>query len=453
MRTLNGVVAIIGISATALFWSLPGQAKAEPKLATPAAAAQDADALADVKDVPAQDLHVGGDDKKRYFLIGKVEQLDSPADAAGLVVVLPGGDGSADFHPFIRRISKNVLPKGWLIAQAVAPQWDKKQSEQVVWPMERLSYPAAKFTTEEFIEGIIADVRAKAKVDSGRIFLLGWSSGGPACYAAALRKETPVTGAFIAMSIFKPQLVPAIENARGRAFYLLQSPDDRVTPIRFAADAEKTLSAAGANVQLKQYKGGHGWQGNVWTMISDGIQWLEKPAPLAATESEPADKTAANILLNPSFEDGDKSPAEWSQGADIDGVEYAWDKNVARKGKASLCLNKTAKRYFPIAQWFQIVERKTDLPSLEVSAQVKADRVTKAIIDVIFLDENDETFSHEWAAYIGAKEAKDMPAQHDWKEYQGKVKIPAKARKIQIGLQIYGPGKVWFDEVRAEYVK
>jgi RNA polymerase sigma-70 factor (ECF subfamily) len=61
--------------------------------------------------------------------------------------------------------------------------------------------------------------------------------------------------------------------------------------------------------------------------------------------------------------------------------------------------------------------------------------------------------SHEWASYIGAKEAKDEPATHDWKEYRGKVKIPPQARKIQIGLQIYGPGKVWFDEVRATYVE
>ena len=166
-----------------------------------------------------------------------------------------------------------------------------------------------------------------------------------------------------------------------------------------------------------------------------------------------ADKSSGNILANPSFEDGDKTPADWQSGADIDGVEYVWDKNVGHKGKASLCLNKTAKRYFPIAQWYQIVARETDLSSLKVSAQVKAEAVTKAIIDVIFLDENDEMISHEWAAYIGAKEAKDPPAQHDWKEYQGKVKIPAKARKIQIGLQIYGPGKVWFDEVKAEYAE
>lgn len=306
MRAFNRTVTVIAISGLLFTCSVREIAKA--------GAADDnaevGDPLADVKEVPARDLRVGGDDRQRYFLIGKVEPVDSPADAAGLVVVLPGGDGSADFHPFLRRISKNVLPRGWLIAQAVAPQWDRKQAEQVVWPTERLPYPAAKFTTEDFIEAIIADVRARAKVDSRRIFLLGWSSGGPPCYAAALRKETPVTGAFIAMSVFKPQLVPAIENSRGRAFYLLQSPDDRVTPIRFAVDAEKALTAAGARVRLQRYDGGHGWQGNVWKMIGDGIQWLENPVACAsapnASSSTPADKTAANILLNPSIEDGDE---------------------------------------------------------------------------------------------------------------------------------------------------
>jgi pimeloyl-ACP methyl ester carboxylesterase len=42
------------------------------------------------------------------------------------------------------------------------------------------------------------------KVDRRRVILVGWSSGGPACYAMALRWDSPVTGAFIAMSIFHP---------------------------------------------------------------------------------------------------------------------------------------------------------------------------------------------------------------------------------------------------------
>jgi hypothetical protein len=81
------------------------------------------------------------------------------------------------------------------------------------------------------------------------------------------------------------------------------------------------------------------------------------------------------------------------------------------------------------------------------------EKVTKAILDVIFLDEKGDWISHKWAAYVGAQQPNDPPADHDWKEYSGQVKIPEGTKKIQVGLQIYGPGKVWFDDVRAEYVK
>ena len=70
---------------------------------------------------------------------------------------------------------------------------------------------------------------------------------------------------------------------------------------------------------------------------------------------------------------------------------------------------------------------------------------------MIFLDDKAKPISHKWAAYIGAQQASDRPTTHDWKEYSGRVAIPPGTDKIQIGLQIYGPGKVWFDEVRAAY--
>jgi RNA polymerase sigma-70 factor (ECF subfamily) len=175
----------------------------------------------------------------------------------------------------------------------------------------------------------------------------------------------------------------------------------------------------------------------------------EKASKAEAGPAKPDAKN--NILQNSGFEEGDDSPAHWSQGAEIDGVEYLWDKENGQRGKASVCLHKTAERYFPIAQWYQVVDRKGDKPSLRVSVQVKAEGVTKATIDVVFLDEQDEWIEHKWAAYIGAKEAGDPPVSHDWKEYSGRVDIPPATKKIQIALQIYGPGKVWFDEVSAEY--
>lgn len=235
-------------------------------------------APSDVADVPSQDLRAGGDPKKRYFLIGEANKEGAPEDGYKLLFVLPGGDGSADFHPFVQRIYKNVLGEEWLIAEPVAPEWDKKQFERITWPTAKSRYPAAKFTTEAFIAAILKDVRSKVKLDSRAIFMLGWSSGGPPVYATTVTRKSPIVGAFVAMSIFLPSKMPALEGAKDKAFYLLQSPDDQVTKILFAERAEKSLQAAGAKVKLERYPGGHGWRGNVFGMLRDGIGWLEQNA-------------------------------------------------------------------------------------------------------------------------------------------------------------------------------
>ncbi len=168
----------------------------------------------------------------------------------------------------------------------------------------------------------------------------------------------------------------------------------------------------------------------------------------ASTSAVPASQ---NILKNSGVELGDGTPDGWQQGAAIEGVAYSWCKTAAFEGKASLCIEKTAQRYFPIAQWSQNVDRQGNRPALLVSAQVKAEKMTKAILDVSFLDARGEWLSHHWAAFIGSKEPGMPPANHGWKLYSGKVQIPPQAKKLCIGLQVYGPGKVWFDDIRAGY--
>jgi RNA polymerase sigma factor (sigma-70 family) len=238
-----------------------------------------ANPLQDVAEVPSQRLRADGDENKSYFLIGLDPNRKPPADGCRLLVVLPGGDGSADFHPFCRRLHKHALDEKWLIAQLVAPKWDAKQFDRVVWPTEGLRYPGARFTTEGFIDAVIKDAGSKAKINPQCVFLLGWSSGGPPCYAATLRPGSAVQGAFIAMSVFKTEQLPALENAKAKTFYLLQSPEDKVTPLRFAEAADKSLSAAGAKTHLQRYEGGHGWHGDMWDMIRDGVAWLETNRP------------------------------------------------------------------------------------------------------------------------------------------------------------------------------
>lgn len=227
----------------------------------------------DVADVPSQDIKIGGDEKQRYFLIGPGEKSTAPKDGRGLVIILPGGDGSADFHPFVKRIFKNALPPDVVVAQPVAFKWTPDQ--KVVWPTVKNPAQEMKFTTEQFIDAVISDVSTKHKIDPKRIYTLSWSSSGPAAYAISLTNPK-VKGSFIAMSVFNAKYLPALNGAKSHKYYLYHSPDDRVCPIRLAKDAEKSLTENGATVKFQEYAGGHGWRGGLYDHIRTGIQWLEQ---------------------------------------------------------------------------------------------------------------------------------------------------------------------------------
>jgi predicted esterase len=236
----------------------------------------------DVADVPSQDLRVAGNEQQHYFLIGVKDGQKAPEKGYGLLLILPGGDGSADFNPFIKRIWQNALPQGYLVAQLVAVP--SNNQNQIVWPTAKSHDPKQKFTSEDFIAGVIKEVAAKHKIDDSKIFALGWSSGGPAVYAATLMKGSLIKGAFIAMSVFFPNQLPPLAGAKDKPIFLLQSPDDQVTKYLFAKNAEKQLKVAGAKVKLMDYPGGHGWQGDVFGNIQAGMEWLEKGG---ASEAKP----------------------------------------------------------------------------------------------------------------------------------------------------------------------
>jgi predicted esterase len=244
------------------------------------AAGRDEDPQADVADVPSRELKAAGDADKRYFLIGPKKDAKAPAAGFGLVLILPGGDGSADFHPFVKRIYKNALPDGYVAAQPVAVKWTDGQ--QIVWPTKANPVDGMKFPTEEFVDAVIEDVAKKHKIDRDRVFTLSWSSSGPAAYAASLRDKGGVTGSFVAMSVFNPKFLPPLSAAKGHAYYLYHSEDDRVCPYRMAEQAKDKLTANGAAVRLETYEGGHGWRGNVFGDIRAGIEWLEKNHARAA---------------------------------------------------------------------------------------------------------------------------------------------------------------------------
>jgi predicted esterase len=236
-----------------------------------------AQAQDDVADVPSEDLRVQGNDQQRYFLIGAKADAQAPESGYGLLLVLPGGDGSAEFNPFVRRIWQNALPAGYLVAQLVAVPSDRQN--QIVWPTAKDREPKQKFTTEDFIKAVVTEVKSKHKINDEQVYALTWSSGGPAVYASSLTVDSPLKGALVAMSVFIPARLPPLDAARGKRYYLLHSPQDQVTRITFARNAKTQLTKAGATVELKEYEGGHGWHGDVYGNIRQGIEWLQQPQP------------------------------------------------------------------------------------------------------------------------------------------------------------------------------
>ncbi len=227
------------------------------------------------EDISAEEHFANSNTNQHYWLIRNTSGTNPPATGHRLLLVLPGGDGGSDFRPFVQRICKNALPDDFLVAELIAPKWDAGQFEQLVWPTERHPYPAAKFSTEEFVAAVVKEVRGRHNLATNGVFTLSWSSGGPAAYAASLDARCQVAGSFVAMSVFKPDQLPDLGAARGKSYYLLQSPKDFI-PFRMVEDARERLTANGARVRLQTYEGGHGWHGDVYGMIRAGIVWLEE---------------------------------------------------------------------------------------------------------------------------------------------------------------------------------
>ena len=235
---------------------------------------------ADIADMPVDDLRAAGDEKKRYFVIRRPG--NPPPDGWRTLFVLPGGPGSADFRPFVTRIAKHALPENYLVVQLVAPVWSAQQAQSNVWPSEKLRAPGMKFTTTDFFLAVRAEVEKAHRLDKRYVFTLTWSSSGTTGYELSLLPRSGVTGTFVAMSVFKPALLPRLNQARGHAYFLYHSPADFI-PIAQPEAARDALRKDGATVELQTYAGGHGWTGDTFGDIRKGIAWLE--AQVASKQS------------------------------------------------------------------------------------------------------------------------------------------------------------------------
>ena len=221
---------------------------------------------------PDWDLRAGGDAEKRFFLVGPKAGDSEPAAGFGLELVLPGGDGSAEFRGWVRERYDDWVDAGWLWAHLVAPKWSP--SQEITWPIEGSKVEGMKFTTEEFVAAVVKEASKQAKIDPRKVVAVGWSSSGPALFRIASLKETPVRGYLIAMSVFHPQSMESLGNTKGRPFFIVHSPTDETCPLNLAEKARDSLTKSGAKVEWATYEGGHGWAGESEDHARRGLHWI-----------------------------------------------------------------------------------------------------------------------------------------------------------------------------------
>ena len=232
--------------------------------------------------VTAEEHIVKGDSMQRYYLIRhRLPQEAAPKQYA-LLLVLPGGDGSAEFLPFCANVITALgTPRDFIVAQLIAPVWRKQDESTIVWPSEAFPSKDARFATEAFIDAVITDVSKQYRIHDGWIFTLGWSSSGHALYSSSF--ENPrIRGSFIAMSCFQPDGFHHLANAKGKRYYFWHSPDDAICPYSGAEAAASMLTTAGALTLLKSYKGGHGWIPYTFyaDRIKEAVEWFRAaPGP------------------------------------------------------------------------------------------------------------------------------------------------------------------------------
>lgn len=441
----------------------------------------------EVPGVRSEERTIGGDPQQRYVLIQTDPPVQPPAEGYGLVLVIPGGDGSTSSLGFAKRVFKASLSDRYVVAYLVAPRWSPDQ--KLVWPTEQLTTPGQRFSTEAFATAVVRDVSGMVRVDRGRVLTFAWSTGGPAAYALSVARDTPVRGSLIAMSVFTPSLLPSLERARGQAYYLYHSPDDKVSRFEFATTARELLSNQGAAVELATYDGGHGWQGPHFVRLSAGFRWLEdRTRGVAGATSRPTDERGAdsvegreaaagagggnptgsqppmdrpasggrgdlhagpvvapgaatqpagevNVVPNGGFENG---TAGWLVMNNSGKSSFQIDRQTVHEGAAALRITRAG------GGPTDAIRRSLEIPGAGryvVSAFVRCKDAGGAVLKFFAYDEagNPLVFDVDVAA---------LPAAPEWTRVSKTYSLTAAVRTASVMLVVPADGTIWLDDVR-----
>ncbi len=252
-----------------------------------------------------EDRLIDGDEKRAYALIGPAgrrisrrrfflqdgnirtqpeiqsgtkEQNGLPVGSAGLLVVLPPGDGDLDAAVgFWSDVMQNALKGRYYVAIALQPHWDAPNPTPWLTEANVREVRGARFSTEAFAADIAHDVSLRYNIDPKRTFLHGAAESGLAVYACSLTDRTPFSGFYIHDSPFRTAKMPPFTHVRARRYFLQQSQDDKNGPLWMAEVARKLLTEKGAIVKLNSYHGAgpYKFTDSPFDHITEALTWLE----------------------------------------------------------------------------------------------------------------------------------------------------------------------------------
>ena len=226
------------------------------------------------QDLPVQHLKAGGDAHKRYFIIGPSVKATAAGQPLGLLVFLPGGEKSGeDWLDTGKGWARQLPSDQYIFAFPVSVRWNEKQTNP--WPTAKTPEKGMKFSTEEFLEAVVAEIMKNQKIDSKRVFLFAYQQSATAGYAAGLRPQSPFTAISIGCGGLKSKDLPALGAAARRLWYLVSWPGDRGATPKEMQDARAVLSKTRAMVELKEYTEALFLGGKGCDAIKEMIAWFE----------------------------------------------------------------------------------------------------------------------------------------------------------------------------------
>ena len=206
----------------------------------------DADALARSMQPARQNetgvMHVDNEPRTRGGFSLYVPETYTPDRAWPLVVALHGGSGHG--RGFLWSWLRDARSFGAIL---VAPT-SAGNSLGSTWAL------MGDDNDTPNLARIVAMVRERWNIDPKRLLLTGMSDGGTFCYVSALDNGSPFTHLAPVSASFHPMLISMADAGRlqGLPIFLTHGALDWMFPVEVARQAQRALSAAGANVTYRE---------------------------------------------------------------------------------------------------------------------------------------------------------------------------------------------------------